>query len=400
MSNHFPVGLGSMESCDQEMRPKHILFLLLGLLGWSGATFARTPNTGLGPFEVRTHYPLTHQFLAVHPESPETLPRGTARLSYGYATANSFYNTQAPSKQITTTEFKRGLTIADFLDENGNTVRGFSLYLDVETQRHTLDWRYGLTNSLELSLRMPFLTFDGGFMDPYIEKVHDMIGVSNSSIGGGWRAYSPRNTYAFYVVKDGAFLYASEETFTHVAGEPSAGLKWSFIKGGELLPAISLKLEYKVGNTDRTGIKQFIRSGGNDWGHYLLFSKGFGSWLAYFGDGTTRIDKNNGLVSSLRHRFIALEHRWSENFSLVYQQMSQTSVFPKTSATLRVQEANVVGVQEQRNFALTIPTSVIAMGAKMRWGTQLHWDVGFIQDYSNFQNETDFVLFTELGWQW
>ena len=400
MSNHFPVGLGSMESCDQEMKPKHILFLLLGLLGWSGATFARTPNTGLGPFEVRTHYPLTHQFLAVHPESPETLPRGTARLSYGYATANSFYNTQAPSKQITTTEFKRGLTIADFLDENGNTVRGFSLYLDVETQRHTLDWRYGLTNSLELSLRMPFLTFNGGFMDPYIEKVHDMIGVSNSSIGGGWRAYSPRNTYAFYVVKDGAFLYASEETFTHVAGEPSAGLKWNFIKGGELLPAISLKLEYKVGNTDRTGIKQFIRSGGNDWGHYLLFSKGFGSWLAYFGDGTTRIDKNNGLASSLRHRFIALEHRWSEDFSLVYQQMSQTSVFPKTSATLRVQEPNVVGVQQQRNFALTIPTSVIAMGAKMRWGTQLHWDVGFIQDYSNFQNETDFVLFTELGWQW
>ena len=95
-----------------------------------------------------------------------------------------------------------------------------------------------------------------------------------------------------------------------------------------------------------------------------------------------------------------MEHRWSEDFSLVYQQMSQTSVFPKTSATLRVQEANVVGVQEQRNFALTIPTSVIAMGAKMRWGTQLHWDVGFIQDYSNFQNETDFALFTELGWQW
>ena len=80
--------------------------------------------------------------------------------------------------------------------------------------------------------------------------------------------------------------------------------------------------------------------------------------------------------------------------------MSQTSVFPKTSATLRVREANTVGVQEQRNFGLTIPTSVIAFGAKMRWGKKLHWDLGFIQDYSNFQNETDFVIFTELGWQW
>ena len=259
-----------MESCDQEMRPKHIPFLLLGLLGWVGATFARSPNTGLGPLGLRTHYPLTHQFLAVHPESPETLPKGTARLSYGYAVANSSYNTQASSKQITTTEFKRGLTITDFLDENGNTVRGFSLYLDVETQRHTLNWRYGLTDSLELSLRMPFLTFDGGFMDPYIESFHDMIGVSNSSFPGGWRDYSPRNTYAFYVVKDGAFLYASKETFTHVAGEPSAGLKWNFTKGGELMPAISLKLEYKVGNTDRMGIKKMVRSGGNDWGHYLL----------------------------------------------------------------------------------------------------------------------------------
>ena len=389
-----------MDPCDQDMRPKHILFLLIGLLGWSGVSSARAPNTGLGPFEVRTHYPVTHQFLALRPESPETLPKGEARLSYGYAVANSFYNTQAYSKQITTTEFNRGLTTSDFLDENRNLVRGFSLYLDVETQRHTLAWRYGLTNALEFSLRMPVLTFGGGFMDPYIEKVHDMIGVSNSSLGGAWRSYSPRNSYAFYVVKDGEFLYASEEAFTNVAGEPSAGLKWNLTKGGELIPAISFKLEYKAGNTDRSGVKQLVRSGGDDWGHYLLFSKGFGGWLAYFGDGTTRFGKNNELASFLRHRFMALEHRWSEGLSLIYQQMSQTSIFPKTSATLRVREANVVGVQEQRNFALTIPTSVIAIGAKTRWGSQLHWDVGFIQDYSNFQNETDFVLFTELGWQW
>ena len=185
------------------------------------------------------------------------------------------------------------------------------------------------------------------------------------------------------------------------------GLKWNFSEGGKVMPAATMKLSYKFANTDRSGEQQLIRSGGVDWGHYLILSKGFNKWIVYFGDGKTRIGQNREFASSLNHRFMSLEYQIEEGESFVFQTVSQSSIFPTTGASPRYTNGSefipshvyVPETQEQRNSNLSVPTSVFAFGHKII-SDSLFWEAGFIQDYNNFGNETDFVLFWEVGVHW
>ena len=64
---------------------------------------ARTRNAGLGPLEVRNHYPVTHAYLWMYPENTATLPDGEALTSYSFSMANTFVNTQGSTQKITKT---------------------------------------------------------------------------------------------------------------------------------------------------------------------------------------------------------------------------------------------------------------------------------------------------------
>jgi hypothetical protein len=370
-------------------------FFLILFYGEESA-IAGGENFGLGPLEIRPQFLVNQPFLAMSPENTLTLKNGEASLSFGIEIANTFVNTQGPTEQITKTEVARGLTLADFLDKDGNTVKGFSLYLDAESKRKKIKYRYGLSDSLEFKFELPFISFDGGTMDSTIESVHSMIGISNFKKGGAYRALSERNQYAYYVVKDGEFVYASTQQIYNVRGEPIVGLKWNLSEGGKVMPAASLKLSYKFANTDRSGEQQLIRSGGVDWGHYLILSKGFNNWIVYFGDGQTRIGNNRGFASSLSHRFMTMEYRFAEEDSFVFQTVSQSSIFPNSGASSR---STTGENQEQRNCNLSTPTSVSAFGYKFLSGS-IFWETGFVQDYNNFGNETDFVFFWEMGVSW
>ena len=387
----------------KSMKYKVILLIILHIAvsgGWADSALSKSNNSGLGPLELRNQYPVTQQFLSLFPENTDTQKKGSSRLTYQLAVANTFVNTQGGTKQITRAEFNRGLSASDFYDDDSSTtgtddlVRGYSLYLDAETYRHTLKFRYGLGDSSELSLELPFLSFGGGFMDSWIEGVHDTFGVPNSELRGAYRSLSDRNQYAFYVVKDGAFIYNSEETFETVPGEPVLGWKWRISEGGNVMPSMSLKLAYKAADSKRDGVRKLVHSGGADWGHYLLFSKGYGDWLIYLGDGMTRLGQSNEMASLLKHRFMAIEYRFSKESSFLMQTVTQSSIFPKTHE-LRSLETN----QEQTNFNLIVPTNLVMAGYKLVWN-DLIWEMGFAQDYTNYGNETDFVVFIETGMQW
>ena len=373
-----------------------ILSVLIISVALKNVTLAGSLNSGLGPLEIRPQFIVNQPFLAMTPENSSTLKGGESKLSFGIEVANTFVNTQGPTEQITRKEVSRGISIDDFLDKEGNTIKGFSLYLDAETKRKKLKYKYGVFNSLEFKLEIPFLSFDGGIMDSSIESVHSMIGISNFKQGGAYRALSERNKYDYYVVKDGEFVYASNQTFYNVRGEPIIGLKWNFSEGGKVMPAITLKISYKFANSERGGEQELIRSGGVDWGHYLILSKGFEDWIVYFGDGKTRIGQNHVFASSLKHQFMALEYRIEDEESFIFQTVSQSSIFPETAANSRSTGGEN---QEQRNSNLSVSTSVSAFGYKYFSGP-IFLETGFVQDYNNFGNETDFVIFWEMGVHW
>ena len=93
---------------------------------------------------------------------------------------------------------------------------------------------------------------------------------------------------------------------------------------------------------------------------------------------------------------MSMEYRITGEYSFIFQTVSQSSIFPKTEANPRSTSSES---QEQRNYNLSVPTSVSAFGYKFL-SESFFWESGFVQDYNNFGNETDFVFFWEIGVNW
>jgi len=381
-------------------KPFKTLFLclfasaLLLLCGESSA-LARTENSGLGPLEVRTQYPVTMPFLSMHPENTKTVGKGKWFWSYRLDIGNTFVNTQGESAQISATEIDRGLTASDFQTTDNNTVQGYSLYLDVETYRHFFQVQYGLSDFMELSFGVPVISFNGGTLDSFIEGVHSGIGVSNAGKRGAFRSLSNKDQMDYYMVKDGTIVTQQTDSFDNLIGEFLMGYKWNLMEGGTFFPALTLKLSYKVASSSPSGAQSLVSSGGSDWGHYLILSKSFGDTIVYLGDGMSRLGNPGDFSNTLSHRFLSLEFRIADKHSLVLQTVSQTSIFPASNANPRASTES----QEQRNSNLQTGTSVMMAGYKF-WLGNLFTELSFTQDYINYGNETDFVISLKTGLEW
>lgn len=231
-------------------------------------------------------------------------------------------------------------------------------------------------------------------MDSSIEAFHEMVGISNDTEAGAYRSRSRQNRYDYYVVKDGSFVIAEDRPFSSTASDPVIHIKWNLTQGGSVLPAVSVKLAYKVAAAHRSDHQKLISSGEADTGSYLLLSKGFSPWFVYFGMGNTRFGKDdtNLFSSGLQHRFIALEYQFNSNQALVIQSVTQSSMYP-VSGSLR-------GTQEQTSsYFLSRNTELAVVGYKHRWSaTRL--ETGFVEDYNQTSNQTDIVLYSEIGYQW
>lgn len=361
---------------------------------------ARTRNAGLGPLEVRNHYPVTHAYLWMYPESTATLPDGEALTSYSFSMANTFVNTQGSTQKITKTEYDRGIVASDF--ESGEAasqvVPNLGLYMDVESYRQNFRFKYGMSTSFEVSFEVPFLTMTGGVMDEYVEAFHAIVGVSDGKQEGAYREYSDRNKFGFYIARNGELLVANDsgvfgETFLGKRGDTSLGAKWNVWEGGRIMPAFTLKLNYKVANGEK-GDDGLASSGSDDHGYMMTFSKGFDPWFVYFGQGMTNFGSNPDWISdSVFHRFISLEWTMFTNQSLVIQNVIQSSIY-----TAEGNPSSDIP-EEVRNYNLQASTALIMLGYKLQI-YNLQFDTGFVQDYSNRGNETDFVVFFEAGLRW
>ncbi|NBV43838.1 MAG: DUF3187 family protein, partial [Firmicutes bacterium] len=201
--------------------------LLLIFFLAASALPARTRNAGLGPLEVRNHYPVTHAYLWMYPENTATLPDGEALTSYSFSMANTFVNTQGSTQKITKTEYDRGIVASDFNSaDTGQAVPNLGLYMDVESYRQNFRFKYGMSTSFEVSLEVPFLTMTGGIMDEYVEAFHAMVGVSDAEQEGAYREYSDRNKFGYYIARNGELLVADDspihgDTFLGMRGDTS-----------------------------------------------------------------------------------------------------------------------------------------------------------------------------------
>jgi hypothetical protein len=339
-------------------------------------------NDGLGPLSVRNLFPPALPFLSHVPEATMGLPPGTVSLTYQYAVANTYINTQFAGLGVTpvigAAEVARGLTAADF------PALGYGAYIDVEAAVHTVRLRYGLSRSLELGLDQSWVGFGGGSMDGAIEQVERSVGGLNRQ-----RLDVPRNQYQYFLAKDGKLLAASTGSFDGVPQDPVLSVKWIWSGGGAVLPAAALKLAYKAPlDAATTAPRSLVSSGRADSGYHLLLAKGVGNVVAHFQLGETLLSqKGSDYADSIQHKLFALEFRRDSRNSWLLQMATQTSIFRGSPDSRR------------NDFAMTRATDLLVLGHKFQ-GRQAAFDWGLVEDINSTANSTDVVVFFNLGWRW
>ncbi|MEE8436439.1 MAG: DUF3187 family protein [bacterium] len=341
-------------------------------------------NGGLGPLSIRNQFPVTLGFLTYTPEQVLTLPLDTFQLRYQYSVTNSFINTQSPRNTsgpfIDGTAVSRsgGLVASDF------AATGYGVYLDMEVKRHHFRFNYAFTESLEFGLELGWIALGGGSLDSRIESVEEFFGGINRD-----RAYSEQNRFDFYLIRDGAFLRQSSQSFSSEPMDPVLNLKWTLSEGGEVLPAMAIKLSYKFPlESNPEGSRALISSGGRDYGYYFLFSKEIGAVIAHIQFGVTRLEvEPNTFSDSLRHKMFGWEFRIDEKNSIIIQSVSQTSIFSDAD------------IQTNLDYGLASQTDVGILGFKTR-GDGFLFEIGMIEDYNQQRNEADITFYFELGWEW
>jgi hypothetical protein len=357
------------------------LALFLGCV-WAIPARAVSDNGGLGLLPIGDQFPPALKFLTFAPEPVFSLSAGTFQFDYQYAVANSMVNTQYhPSNppKITQAQVDQGLTAANF------PATGFGAYIDMETDRQLLRFRLGVGGGVELGLDQAWVSFGGGGLDSFVEEAEGAFHGENPE-----RFHAARNQFHYYLYHNGRALVATSSPVGDVAQDPVLSLKWNLSGGGEILPALSVRLAYKAPLDSATSLpRSLVSSGHDDAGYSVLLSKSVGRVVAHLQLGESLLSGADGdYVSSVRHQFFGLEFRATPMSSVVFQTSSQSTVF------------NVGKVPgNSADFQISRPADIVSLGYKYA-GPGFRMDLGVSEDYNSADNTTDVLLFLDLGWRW
>lgn len=356
---------------------------LLGTLAGLGASsaWAATDNGGLGLLPIGDQFPPKLQFLIFAPEPVLALPAGTLSVTYQFSDANTALNTQQnASPRITQSQVNAGLTTANF------PATGYGAFMQIETQRQLLTFRYGLGAGWELGLDQAWISFGAGGAGASLDRsVESATGAKNPE-----RWNFSANRFEYFVTHNGRILVNAHAPVDNAPQDPVVSLKWNLSAGGELLPALSLRVAYKAALDSAKSLpRSLVSSGHDDWGYSVLISKAVGRWVGHFQLGESFFGgEGRDYVPSLNHQFIGLEFRVNSRNSIVFQTSSELTVFN-------------VGQESGKasDFAITRPGDMVTAGYRYA-GETYHFDLGFSEDYISNDNTTDTMLFFDFGWKW
>ncbi len=329
---------------------KRLIFCLLALL-MSASVHAYPAH---GPIALRSQNPLYLLFLSPRPERAVVLPFRQLRLSARGAYSNMF--------------------------EQGTSARtGVQVDLDMELFRPSLLVEWGFWPGWEFGVELPFLHFEGGFLDAFIQDFHSTFGFPNAG-----REQVPNGRFRYSMSQNGKNLY-QVGTEALRPSDVALHVKRQILTEGAVRPALSGTFYLKV-PTGQSG--QGLGSGMPDIGLNLAAEKSYKRVHAYANLGgvllgATDLGIESFLNANLWTWMTALEvSLWSHHLSVLAQLQGDGSLFDGTD----------VQTLDQGNLILTIGF----MGQEGPWG----WKVAFAEDPSGQGPAVDFTTYFELSYTW
>ena len=192
--------------------------LLLILVSWSLTGGARE----LGPVAVRNQLPFDQLFLGLTPEAAGTVERGALEADLSVSWSNTFI--MSPEIHDWVRENRppgRHELTPDEIARLAAAYPGHDLYFfDGEVARWGLRLRYGLTDTLQLTLDTSIHSRGGGFADPTIESFHNLLGIGNAN-----REYFPQNRFQVFMRFGDREFFRDGAPANNVLGDTSLELK-------------------------------------------------------------------------------------------------------------------------------------------------------------------------------
>ena len=118
------------------------------------------------------------------------------------------------------------------------------IFFDGETQKHSVNIRWGLSPEWELSAHIQSVSHDGGFVDSYVNRWHDFFGMSD---GGRSELPEDQIRFQFDGIEHQALLDRS------VSGQGDTKLELSYLSERQQELQIAYAIGYKAstGSSDR-----------------------------------------------------------------------------------------------------------------------------------------------------
>ncbi|QTA92766.1 DUF3187 family protein [Desulfonema magnum] len=316
-----------------------ILFVCLTMSAWA---------TEKGPLRVRNQFPPHLMFLTPLPDSPRLMQRNQLSVSLSADYASVFVNAESED---------------------------WTALMDTEMTVLDVSFEYGVTEYLTLSLEVPLISMNDGFLDGFLEDYHNMLGVPNYG-----RENRPKNEFAYVLQKEGQDWFKSESGGCH-PGDSSVSLKIPLADEKEPFLPWSLSLSYTLkiptGDEDHG-----FGSGGFDHGVFLFSQFNLSPFVLYLNPGFIFLTdpETSGPEISVNNIFallIAGEYIFNDQWTLSAQFNYYTSPFENT------------GIRSLDDDSLEL-----AVGFTRELTSAMTLEFAFCEDLS--RSEPDFNVHTRL----
>lgn len=312
-----------------------------------------------GPIPVRNQMPLYLFYLQMVPDRAGVTERGKFLINGDYAVSNITVSAFTPASSL------------------------YKVDIDLEVQRLTLDFRYGLYDNLEIGLEIPYIGMSSGYLDDAIEGFEDGIGARTPRS----RERQGSNEFDYSFRYNGVYLI-QEKTSKKGLGEIVFTAKYQLVRENWywLWPNISLRSAVKFPTSSK---KDYLGSDRFDYGFGVLMDKGFfDRFFVYLGANAVMIKKPSvfdvlGMDDHIYSYMLTLECFFTKRFSFITQVSGNTTPYPYSNTNPLDNDAHEW-----------------ALGFNYRWKekTGVSWNFAVVENISA-ASSPDVSFNTGLNWE-
>lgn len=254
------------------------------------------------------------------------------------------------------------------------------VYLDMELARIAVNGHWGIGSNMEVGLQIPFLHFNGGYFDAFIQDFHKAFGFPN-----GGRNKVPNGQYKYQVTRSGTVIYN--------VGKMGIGLsdiifdfKHKVLDEDRLRPAVSWTFRFKFPTgKPSTG----LGSGNVDYSFGAVLEKSISRWH-FYGNFDYIVASGNDALDGLYYNqlfawLLSVEFSVAQPISIIVQMQGSSPLLKG------------LGTNRWDGYPVDLVIGVKGTHKDLFWGSDLFWQWGFTEDLAAEGPSPDVTTMLILG---